>query len=144
MGGAWVIHVTAAGLWLGCVLVEIVFERRLAALEQWSLLASLHDRVDRWIELPALAAVGLTGAWLLYPQLIRGSLSGWLWAKLVFAALAILANLYCAALVFRRWRLAESGDMPGLRRVDQLQHKVGALVLLGLLGALGCALAMAG
>ncbi len=47
-----IIHLLVAGLWLGCVLVEVAFERALVAQGQWRLLARLHDRVDRWVELP--------------------------------------------------------------------------------------------
>lgn len=141
---AWLmIHLLAAGLWLGCVLVEVAFERSLAAHGHWQLLAQLHDRVDRWVELPILAVVALTGAWLLYSRFGSVEQSGWLQVKIAFGALAVLANLYCAALVFRRHRLAEVDDLEAVKRVDHLQHKVGALVLLGLVGAIACGLVAA-
>lgn len=94
---AWlIVHLLAAGLWLGCVLVEIAFERTLAAQGKWHLLARLHDRVDRWVELPALAVVVMTGLWMLHSQFGDVVLSSWLRAKIAFGALAVLANLYCA------------------------------------------------
>lgn len=142
--GIWLfVHLLAAGTWLGCVLVEIAFERALAVRGQWTLLARLHDSVDRWIELPALAVVVVTGWWLLRAGFAEIDLSGWLQAKIAFGLLAVLANLYCALLVSRRHRLAESNDLDAVKHIDQLQHKVGVLVLVGLLGAIACGLVAA-
>jgi len=56
--------------------------------------------------------------------------------------LAIAANIYCVSLVFRRHRHALRGDWPAFERADHLQHKIGAVVLLGILGALGLGLAL--
>lgn len=136
-----IIQLLVAGLWLGCVLVEVAFERALVAQGQWRLLARLHDRVDRWLELPTLTVVALTGGWMLYSGFGSGGLSLWLQAKLAFGTLAVLANLYCAVLVFRRHRMAEIDDLAAVKRIDHLQHKVGALVLLGLIGAITCGMA---
>ncbi|WP_276511402.1 hypothetical protein [Pseudomonas nitroreducens] len=37
--------------------------------------------------------------------------------------------------------MAEIDDLAAVKRIDHLQHKVGALVLLGLIGAITCGLA---
>jgi len=48
------LHVLFAGLWLGCVVTEVLFERTLLhrGRETERLLARLHLRVDLWVELP--------------------------------------------------------------------------------------------
>ena len=40
-------------------------------------------------------------------------------------------------LVFKRHRFAEQGHWPAFEAVDHLQHKMGALVLIGILAAAG-------
>jgi len=60
-----VIHVVCAGLWLGCVLVEVTFERVLAGLQTREFLAKLHYWVDLLIELPAFLIVLATGQQML-------------------------------------------------------------------------------
>ena len=116
------LHLTFVGLWLGCVVTEALFERALLGQgrDKELILAALHKRVDVFIEIPAFALVLATGALLL----------------------AIAANIYCVSLVFHRHRHALRGDWPAFERADHLQHKIGAVVLLGILGALGPGLAL--
>jgi hypothetical protein len=45
--------------------------------------------------------------------------------------------VYCVHLVFKRDRLARQGDWQAFGAVDRLQHKMGAVVLLCMLAALG-------
>lgn len=134
------LHLVLVGLWLGCVLTEALFERALLGKgrEQELLLAQLHWRVDRWVEVPVFLLVLLTGALML-----ASAPAGGLWqAKLGFAALALVANAYCVWLVFRRLGHARAGAWDAFARIDHRQHKVGALVLLGIVGALGCGLVL--
>ncbi|MEJ6004553.1 hypothetical protein WG899_03265 [Paucibacter sp. AS339] len=136
MTRAWLfVHLLMVGLWLGCVLTEALFERALlgrgSAAELW--LARLHWRVDLCIEIPAFCGVLLSGAVLLQ----QAPAGPWLWLKLGFAGLAIAANLFCVGLVWRRLKQAEIGDAAGFARTDHLQHRVGAVVLLALLAAMG-------
>lgn len=63
-----------------------------------------------------------------------------LFAKLGFALLAIATNIYCVHLVFKRDRLAVQGHWQAFETVDHLQHKMGAIVLAGLIFALGLGL----
>ncbi|MDT9002369.1 hypothetical protein RQP53_24015 [Paucibacter sp. APW11] len=127
-------HLLLIGLWLGCVLTEALFERALLgrgpAAELW--LARLHWRVDLFVEIPAFSGVVLSG-WLLLHQ---ASGSTVLALKLGMAAVAVLANLVCVVLVWRRLQCAERGDSVGFAALDRWQHRLGAVVLLGLLGAL--------
>ncbi len=132
------IHLTFIGIWLGCVLTEALFERALLgqgrAFEL--VLVALHKRVDLFIEIPAFVVVLLTGA------LMLGSAapSGLLQAKVGFGVLAIAANAYCVWLVFRRSAKAQAGDWDAFTRLDHLQHQWGAVVLIGILAALGLGL----
>jgi hypothetical protein len=132
------LHLTFVGLWLGCVLTEVLFERALLGQGrgQEKILASLHKRVDLFVEIPAFLSVVLTGL-LMLPDAPRDPL---LTVKIAFGLLAVLANIYCAKLVFKRARFAAMGDWPAFERLDQLQHKIGAIVLVGLLAAFGIGL----
>lgn len=128
------LHLTFVGLWLGCVFTEAMFERALLGHGRSNemLVASLHKRVDVWVELPALMGVLLTGWWMLEPT----AMSTLFYTKLGFAYTALAANLFCVHLVFKRHLLARQGHWHAFAKVDRLQHKVGAVVLLGILGAL--------
>jgi uncharacterized membrane protein len=134
------LHLVSAGLWLGCVLTEVLFERALLGQgrEQERILARLHRRVDLWVELPALLTVLLTGTLMA----LRMPAAGWLLqAKIALGLLAVATNVYCIRLVLRRDRQAATGDWPAFTATDRLQHRAGAVVLLGLVGALALGLA---
>ena len=132
------LHLVFIGLWLGCVLTEALFERALLGQgrDKELLLTALHKRVDLFIEVPAFTLVLLTGGALLAtaPQ------TALLHVKIAFASLAIVTNIYCVYLVFKRDRLAQSNDWEAFETIDQLQHKMGAVVLIGILGAVGIGL----
>lgn len=132
------LHLIFVGLWLGCVLTEALFERALLGQgrDKERILSALHKRVDVFIEIPAFTLVLVTGVLLL----AHAPASALLHAKLAFAALAIGANVYCVHLVFKRHRLAAQGDWPAFESVDHLQHRMGAVVLLGMLVALSLGL----
>jgi len=57
------VHLVSAGLWLGCVLTEALFERALLGRgrDAERILARLHKRVDLYVELLALVGVLITG-----------------------------------------------------------------------------------
>ncbi len=130
-----VTHLVFVGIWLGCVLTEALFERALLGKgrAQELILVALHKRVDLFIEIPAFVIVLVTGG-LMLASANPGAL---LQVKIAFALLAIAANVYCVWLVFRRARAAESGEWTTFAALDHLQHKFGAVVLLGILTALG-------
>ncbi len=134
------LHLTFVGLWLGCVLTEALFERALMGhgRDKELILSALHRRVDLFIEIPAFVLVLATGGLLL----AGAPTSALLHAKVGVALLAVAANVYCVYLVFKRHRLALQGDWQGFEKADHLQHKIGAVVLLGILGALGLGLAL--
>jgi uncharacterized membrane protein len=128
-------HLLFVGIWLGCILTEALFERALLGKGrvQKVILAVLHKRVDMFIELPALLMVLLTGCLLLK----HGHGGSLLHYKIGFGLLAIAANLVCVWLVMRRANAAMAQDWEQFDRLDRIQHMVGAVVLLGMLLALG-------
>lgn len=127
-------HLVFVGLWLGCVLTEALFERALLGQgrDKEKILANLHKRVDAIVEIPAFLVVLVTGAVLF----ARSDLTLLLITKASFGVVAILANIYCVHLVFQRADCALKDDWKGFERIDHLQHKYGAVVLVGILGAL--------
>lgn len=131
------LHLLAAGVWLGCVLVEAAFERALAEPSDYRLvLTNLHDKVDKIVEIPAFSIVLLTGIVMLGTLLTNGVvISGLLLMKIAIGIMTVLINIYCASLVFERNRLAIDGDDAGFKLVDDKQHKWGALVLIGIVMA---------
>jgi hypothetical protein len=50
--------------------------------------------------------------------------------------------MVCVGLVFARAKAAHAGDWLRFDRLDHLQHKLGAVVLLAMLGALGVGLTL--
>ena len=102
------------------------------------LLADLHKRVDVWIEIPAFVAVTVTGSLLL----MRAVPSPMIHAKVALGLLAVATNMVCVGLVFARAKASHAGDWLRFDRLDHLQHKLGAVVLLAMLGALGVGLTL--
>lgn len=130
-----VIHIVFVGIWLGCVLTEALFERALLGQGrvQELILVGLHKRVDLFIEIPAFLIVLITGGLMLAGT----NPSPALYTKIAFALTAIVANIYCVWIVFRRAKAAAAGEWETFSTLDHLQHKVGAVVLMGILVALG-------
>ncbi len=128
------LHLAFVGIWLGCVITEALFERALLGKgrTQESILVALHKRVDLIVEIPAFVAVFVTGAMMLF----SANPSPLLTTKIAFGLLAIVANIYCVWLVFRRANASESGCQAEFARLDHLQHKFGAIVLLAIVIAL--------
>jgi len=136
-----VTHLVFVGVWLGCVLTEALFERALLGhgRDKEKILANLHKKVDIIVEIPAFIIVLVTGGLLL-----AGSApSTLLFVKISCGLVAILANVYCIYLVYRRAACARSDDWDGFAHLDDQQHKYGAVVLLGILGALSIGIYMA-
>lgn len=129
------LHLGFAAVWLGCVITEALFERACLAGGRSShlMLADLHVRVDKIVELPAIVMVLATGAWLYFSIRPEGAAFH---VMLVAGLIAIAANLYCVFLVFKRRDAAHASQWNEFDRLDRLQHKVGAVVLLGLLIAI--------
>jgi uncharacterized membrane protein len=136
------IHLAFAGIWLGCVLTEALFERALLGQgrAQELILAALHKRVDLIVEIPAFLAVLVTGVLMLGSAAPSSALH----VKIGFGLLAIIANVYCVWLVFRRFRAAAENDWEKFSSIDHRQHQWGAVVLAGIIAALGIGIYLSG
>lgn len=129
------LHLFLTGIWLGCVLTKVFFERAMLAGDREShrRVAHLHAKDDLLIEVPVFSGMLVSGliAW-------RGSPTG---AALVImnaaGGIAIVANVVCVCLVLRRRTAAVAGNRESFARLDCLQHKIGAIALVGILVALG-------
>lgn len=132
------IHIVFVGVWLGCVLTEALFERALLGKGRAYelILVALHRRVDVLVEIPAFVIVVLTGA--LMAAGLGHPPAPLLAGKILLGLVAALVNAYCVRLVFRRARAADAGHWGEFSRLDHLQHKFGAVVLLALVAALSC------
>jgi len=128
------IHLSFAGIWLGCVITEALFERALLGKGrvQELILVELHKRVDFIVEVPAFVIVLITGA-LMYQQAAANRL---LDIKIAFGLLAIAVNIYCVWLVLRRAAVAKAGDWDEFSRLDHKQHQYGTVVLVAIILAL--------
>jgi hypothetical protein len=136
------LHIVAAGLWLGCVLTEALFERALLGQgpAHELILVRLHQRVDQIVEIPAFLAVLVTGGLML----AQAPLSALLAVKVGLGLTAVAANVWCVRLVFLRATAAERGEREAFARLDHAQHRYGAVVLLTMIGALVLGLFAAG
>lgn len=137
MSSMTMVHVFAAGLWLGCILVEVFFERALAGRDDLRLLlATLHRNVDLFVELPAFLVVLASGA-----LMIGAATPGVaLYLMIGLGVIAVAANIHCLRLVLRRRRFALAEEWSKFERVDHLQHKVGAVVLVAVVAAMAVGL----
>lgn len=118
-----VVHVLAAGLWLGCLATEIAFEKAMESdPTARDFVSRLHDRVDRWVEGPAFVVVAATGVWLA----LHAAWTPLLIAKVAIGATAVGLNVWCLKIVFDRADAARDGRQDDWRRIDDLQHRVGA------------------
>ena len=106
------LHVFVLGLWGGCVAVEMLLEISARSDPRLRVqVARYHDTIDRFIEIPILIAVLVTGLLLLHWELLQG----WYLVLVVSGSTAVLINFLCVIPVVRRKRAADAGDMS---RVD--------------------------
>jgi len=117
-------HLILLALWAGVVAAELVLEdlgRRNRELRAPA--ARIHLWIDLLVELPLVLGVLASGVVL---AALRWPLSPVHWAKIALAAVAIVANLICIALVIRRHR----------RQAHGLTRRLIPLVAVGLPAAL--------
>lgn len=109
MTGWHIAHFLVLGTWLGVVLAELVFEAAGSRTEPLSRAAALfHGAVDRYLEIPLLAGVVLTGGALLSQTEFSGALG----VKIACGLGAVAINGACAVVVFRREKEAKAGASP--------------------------------
>lgn len=106
MTGWHIAHFLVLGTWLGVVLTELVFEAagtRSEALRRAA--AAFHGAVDRYLEIPLLVGVVLTGLGLMSGIELDGAMQ----LKIACGLGAVAANGGCAVAVFQREKEAAEG-----------------------------------
>ena len=107
------VHVVAVFLWFGVVAAEVAVELRGRDVEGMRRAAVDHYWIDATVELPLLAVVMATGAWLtarawpLAPAQV---------AMVACGTAAVAANVACVAFVFARHRAVEDAALVRVNR----------------------------
>ncbi len=106
MSGLLLFHLIGVGAWMGCVAVEALIEAgRDTSTERYLDVATLHAKIDLFVEVPALLLIACTGA----AMLADAELSALLIIKVIFAAIAIASNAGCVWIVIKRQRATRVG-----------------------------------
>jgi hypothetical protein len=127
---ATLLHVVALSLWGGVVATEAVIE--ISPFRRHELHAAtirMHYWIDLLVELPLVIAVVLTGGTLLY---LTEEITPAHLIKVVFAGAAVSVNLFCIAVVLRRYRRLGEWQDSALWRASRI-------VLACFVVGLGCA-----
>src|SRR5579871_3627034 len=107
------VHLLLVGMWFGCVAVELLLENapgKIPALRAWVPL--LHFKIDKFVEIPIVVSVLITGFLLVDPR----RLSGIYLVKVTCGLGAALANLICFLPITKRMIAAEKSDSAGIKR----------------------------
>jgi hypothetical protein len=104
-------HLACLCGWGAVLLIELVVESIGDDHAAWARAATLHFWIDVFAEIPLVIGILVTGGVLL---LRSWPPSGLLSIKIVSAAVAIAANLYCCVVVVLRYRLRH--DPAAVRR----------------------------
>ncbi len=125
MSGLLLVHLIGVGAWMGCVAVEALIEARRDSGDQLHLdTATLHLKIDLFVEVPALLLVAYTGA----AMLVQTEVTLLLVLKLIFALLAIAFNAVCVWVVIKRYRATTIG-IEAVRAESARLDKMGPLLL---------------
>ncbi|AJY32952.1 putative membrane protein [Burkholderia thailandensis 34] len=128
------LHLIFVAAWMSCVIVEGIFEHAIdRSPEQRAFISKLHWSTDKYVEIPAFTIVLITGVILLAHR----APTPLLLTKVAFGTLAIALNAVCVWIVIRRTRYAARNDYAAWERIDRLQHKLGGVVAISMLVALG-------
>ena len=133
MKAALFLHLVFAAAWMSCIFVEVLYERSIDQSEVMRrFISTLHWNTDKFVEAPAFMGVLITGALML----MQTEITPLVWTKVAFGLTAIIFNVICVVLVYKRLQAAKEGDFARWERVDHKQHQYGAVVLVTLLIAL--------
>jgi len=116
--------------------VEAIYEHSIEPRDTMRIFVSkLHWTTDKFVEIPAFTGVLITGA----VMAARVPMTPLLTLKILFGLIAVIFNAICVILVMKRLRFADTENFDALawEAIDAKQHRYGAVVLLGLLFALG-------
>lgn len=133
MNAVLFVHLIAIGIWAGCVATEAVLEIALEKTPpQTSGLASLHAKIDRLVEIPAIVVALLTGGAMLH----HAAWDTLLIAKVSLGASAVVLNSIAAFTVHRRLQCLNARDMAGYQRFNRLHERIGIGCVLSIAGAI--------
>lgn len=127
------IHLIALGIWAGCVLTEVVLELVLEKLPpESSNLARLHAMIDRFVEIPAILLVAITGGMLLQSAYWDTLLQ----VKVGLGVTAVFLNTVAAFTVQRRYQSLLSGNEQGYDFWNLWHERIGIGCVLSITGAI--------
>jgi hypothetical protein len=131
----WILflHIVFVATWLGCVLVEGVFEHAAEPSAQARrLISRAHWQIGQAVEIPAFFGALVTGAVMAATIPMTPPLE----TKIAFGLAAVVVNAYCVVIVRRRLKAAEAGDDAAWAAIDARQHQWGVVVFAAMLIAL--------
>lgn len=133
MTGWLLVHLLALGVWIGCIATETIVEHSVRGEGERDYVASVHWPIDLYVETPAFLIVGLSGAvlWSTTPH------DGMLSLKVALGLTAVACNAACVWVVWARRQARRRNDVAAYARLDDLQHKLGAALVVLILAALG-------
>ena len=107
MTGVLVVHIFAAGLWLGCAFAEVVLETmRQRGSEHAKSVATFHYYIDLFVELPFILTTVGTGLYLAN----EFGAEGWGLVKLVLGLIGAGSNILSIWVIVLRKRATDAGD----------------------------------
>lgn len=127
------IHLIAIGIWAGCVATEAVLEIALAKVPPLeSGLASIHSRIDRFVEVPAIIVAVGTGGSMLHHAAWDHLLS----IKVSLGVAAVVLNSIAAYTVHRRLQCLNAKDMAGYTAFNRWHERIGIGCVISISGAI--------
>jgi len=108
-----VAHLIALSIWLGVVITEVLFEFTSSDADSLRAAARFHYNVDKYGELPILAAVVGTGAIL---TVRAWPLTPLHFVKIGLSLIAVTLAVICTLWVFRRRGIQDVNALLGYRR----------------------------
>ncbi|RZI83412.1 MAG: hypothetical protein EOP38_12800 [Rubrivivax sp.] len=127
------IHLIAIGIWAGCVATEAVLEVSLEkAPPLESGLASIHSKIDRFVEIPAIIVAVATGGSMLHLAVWDQLLS----IKVSLGVAAVILNSIAAFTVHRRLQCLNAKDMAGYAKFNRWHGRIGIGCILSIAGAI--------
>jgi hypothetical protein len=140
MNGWLVLHLLALGAWIGCIATETIVEHSVRDDAERDYVARIHWPIDLYIEAPAFFLVTLTGL-VLWQRTLPDP---WLWTKAITGGLAVISNAVCVYVVRARAKARAGGASGEYERLDNLQHKLGGILVVLLVATLAIAIFRAG
>ncbi|KWO66290.1 hypothetical protein [Burkholderia ubonensis] len=128
------LHLFFVAAGMSCVVVEGIFEHSIDQSPPLrDFITPLHWTTEKYVEIPSFTIVLVTGAILLAHTMPTPLLM----TKIAFGAVAIALNAVCVGIVIRRRRHVAARDYAAWERSDRLQHKLGGVVAIAMVVALG-------